>query len=81
MGDLSPAKCINPMGVRAAGSGGLGCGEEVARSVLSWAGSWLRAGRGVCWSVAYLCVSFGVSRGRPWARRGFRVLRRPLDSV
>eukprot|EP00969_Alexandrium_andersonii_P227417 10043336-Alexandrium_andersonii.AAC.1 len=28
MGDLSPAKCIHPMGVRAAGSGGSGCGQE-----------------------------------------------------
>eukprot|EP00969_Alexandrium_andersonii_P282132 12472501-Alexandrium_andersonii.AAC.1 len=26
--DLPPAKCINPMGARAVGSGGLGCGQD-----------------------------------------------------
>eukprot|EP00969_Alexandrium_andersonii_P096165 4245806-Alexandrium_andersonii.AAC.1 len=60
MGDLSPAKCINPMGVRAAGSGGPGCGQEVSCRVLIWAGMRVQVVWGVCWRVPHF-ISVGPS--------------------
>eukprot|EP00969_Alexandrium_andersonii_P298166 13178846-Alexandrium_andersonii.AAC.1 len=69
MGDLSPAKCINPMRARAAGSGGPGCGQEVACKVLIWAGMWVHVGRVVGWPVVRCIgvrpsVSFGGGCGQ-----------------